>query len=366
MSELQAVENQSCPACGAHARWDPAKRALVCPYCGTEAPAELDTDAGKIREIPLVQTLRDLPEELRGWKAEKKSVQCRSCRAISVFDAERVGQRCAFCGSPEIVPYDEIKSPLRPQSVLPFTISESRVRESMRAWYRSKWLAPGALRKRAALDTVRGVYLPYWTFDAQVRAQWRADSGTYYYTTEQVRDAEGKVQTRQVRHVRWQPAAGRLEHFFDDEPVPGSTGVHPALLRAIEPFPGSDLVPYDTAYLSGFVVEHYQVVLIDAARSARETMEAKLRGLCAAQVPGDTHRNLVVEGDFSAETFKHILAPVWLLVYQFRGRDHQVVVNGHTGRIAGEYPKSPWKIAALIVLGLALAAVLALVASSSG
>jgi hypothetical protein len=160
------------------------------------------------------------------------------------------------------------------------------------------------------------------------------------------------MQTRQVQHVRWTPAAGHVDHFFDDEPVPGAHGIHVELLREIEPFPTNDLVPYETAYLSGFTVEHYQVVLIDAARMARSAMEGKLRQLCAAQVPGDTHRNLQVRPDYSGETFKHILVPVWLLVYNYGARAFQVAVNGYTGQIAGEYPKSVWKIILLVMLAI--------------
>ncbi|MCB9384609.1 MAG: zinc ribbon domain-containing protein [Bryobacterales bacterium] len=346
------MRKDSCPACGAQAVWNPAKQALVCPYCGTEAPTELNPDTGQIQEIDLVKTLREMPEELRGWKAQKRTVKCRNCHAVSVFDPNEVGKNCDFCGSPELVDYEEIKAPIRPQSLLPFKVDQTRVRESMRKWYASKWLAPGKLKSKALLDTIRGVYLPYWTFDAQVSADWAADSGTYYYTTEQYRDSQGRVQTRQVRHVRWTPAAGHVDHFFDDEPIPGAHGVHLELLRQVEPFPTNDLVPYETAYLSGFTVEHYQVVLIDAARMGRSAMDAKLQQLCAAQIPGDTYRNLRVQPVYSAETFKHILVPVWLLVYDFGAQSFQVVVNGYTGQIAGEYPKSIWKILLLVLLAL--------------
>ena len=346
---IQAVRKESCPACGAQAVWNPTKQALVCPYCGTEAPMEIDPRTGAIQEIDLVKTLREMPEDLRGWKTAKKTVKCRNCHAVSVFDAEKVGRNCDFCGSPELVDYEELKSPIRPQSILPFQVDQTRVRELMRRWFAGKWLAPNAFKKRALVDTIHGVYLPYWTFDAQVEADWTAQSGTYYYTTETYRDASGNMRTRQVRHVRWTPAAGHVSHFFDDEPIPGAQGVHVELLRQVEPFPNNDLVPYDTAYLSGFVVEHYQVVLIDAAQQARNQMNAKLEGICAAQIPGDTYRDLRVSPHYSGQTFKHILVPVWLLAYNYGAKAFQVVVNGHTGKIAGEYPISYWKVFFLVL-----------------
>ncbi len=349
---IEAIRNAICPACSGQAVWTPAKQALVCPYCGTEAPLELNAATGQIEEIDLVKTLREMPEELRGWRADTKSVQCRSCHAVSVFDAAKVAKNCDFCGSPSLVDYQELQSPIRPQSLLPFKVDQTRVREQIRKWYASKWLAPGKLKSKALVDTVHGVYLLYWTFDAKVSARWTADSGTYYYTTQTYRDSQGRMQTRQVQNVRWTPASGRVEHFFDDEPIPGTQGVHMDLLRAVEPFPTTDLVPYQTAFLSGFVVEHYQVVLIDAARQGRQQMDAKLRQICASQVPGDTHRNLQVQAQYAGETFKHILVPVWLLVYNYGPKAFQVVVNGYTGQIAGEYPKSFWKIFFLVILAI--------------
>ncbi len=161
------------------------------------------------------------------------------------------------------------------------------------------------------------------------------------------------------------PLLASWSTFFDDEPVPGTRGVSRPLLTGVEPFPTTDLVPYDTAFLSGFVVEHYQVVLLEAAQSSQDAMTGKLREMCAGQVPGDTYRNLVIHPVFSGQTFKHILVPVWLLVYLFRTSTYQVVVNGYTGRTAGQYPKSPWKIALLVLLILVVVLIFVVLANQN-
>ncbi|HYT66686.1 MAG TPA: hypothetical protein VEL51_09725 [Vicinamibacterales bacterium] len=348
MVEISALQKYPCPACGAQAEWNPGKQKLVCPFCGTESPYKV-TATGEIEELDLVRALREMPEDARGWQTERRTVQCQSCKAVSVFEPDRVGQRCEFCGSPALVPYEEIKSPIRPQSLLAFRVADTAVREQIRRWYKSKWLAPGALKSRALVDTVKGVYIPYWTFDAHAECPWEAEAGHYFYTTETYRDDKGHTQTRQVQHVRWEPASGVVNHFFDDEPIPGTRGVDHALLRQVEPFPTNELVAYDTSYLSGFIVEHYQVVLLEAAQASEAAMHEKLEALCAAQVPGDTYRNLVIHPTFSAQTFKHILVPIWLLTYTYGARVFHVLVNGATGRMAGEYPKSFWKVFFLVV-----------------
>lgn len=308
-----------------------------------------------IVEHDLIQALRAIPDDQRGWQAKKISVKCQSCQAISVFDPARVGQRCDFCGSSALVPYEEIKEAFRPESLLPMKVSENQVRDSIHRWYRTRWFAPNRLKRAALTDTVKGLYIPYWTFDAQVHADWTAESGYYYYEEETYRDSQGELRTRTVQKVRWQPSSGQLDHFFDDELVPASRGVQPETLRRIEPFPTKELAPYQAGYLSGWVVERYQIDLGTAAHTAREEMDAELRQLCAGQVPGDTHRNLQVGADYSGQTFKHILVPIWLLTYNYGARNFQVVMNGYTGTIAGKYPKS-WVKILLAVLALLAAA----------
>jgi hypothetical protein len=222
------------------------------------------------------------------------------------------------------------------------SIEEPQARDLIRAWYRRQWLAPNNLNRQALTDTVRALYLPYWTFDADVSARWSAEGGEYY----DVREGD-----RVVRRVRWTPASGELSHAFDDELVCASAGVNAAMLRQVEPFPTDTLVPYDPGYLAGWTVERYQIDLVAAAQRSRDLMEAKLRALCGQQVPGDTYRNLQVEATFSQQTFKHILVPVWLLTYVYGKTSYQVVINGVTGRLAGS---RPWSVVKIVLLVLAV------------
>lgn len=349
---VPALQKIACPACGAQAEWNPATQKLVCPFCGTESPYHIDREQGKVIELDLVKMLRELPDDERGWQTDRRSVQCQSCRAVMVFDPARVGQNCEFCGSPALVPYEEIKAPIRPQGVLPFRIDGSAIRDSIRSWWKSKWFAPGALARTALVDTLKSVYIPYWTFDARVHCPWTAEAGHSYYVPVAGTDSKGRTVTRMERRIRWEPAAGVVDHAFDDEPVPGTQGLALDLLRQVEPFPTQDVVPYDTAFLSGHVVEHYQVVLLDAAQRAQQQMNTQLEAMCARQVPGDTYRSLQIDPQYSGRTFKHVLVPIWLLTYTYGATVYHVIANGYTGKIAGRYPKSFWKIALVVVLAI--------------
>ncbi len=362
--QVSAQKKHPCPECGGESVWNPAKQSLVCPYCGMVVPGELKTDGSGIVEHDLAAVLGSVSNEGRGWKAEKISVKCQSCHAISVFDPGRAAQRCDFCGSPSIVSYEETKDPISPESLLPIKQSEAQVRDSLREWYRTRWFAPDRLKKAALTDTLKGVYLPYWTFDAQAHSDWTAESGHYYYVEESYRDANGNNQTRRVQRTRWVPSAGSVENFFDDELVCGSIGVNGELLRKVEPFPTTtELVPYDASYIRGWIVERYQLDLDQAAQRSKQAMDSEMKSLCARQVPGDTHRHLQVNTNYADRTFKHVLLPIWLVAYTYGSKNFQVLVNGYTGAIAGQRPYSWVKIALAGLAGLAVVGVIALVAS---
>lgn len=324
----------------------------MCPYCGAISGTELSAQQ-EICEHDLEEALRDSSEKSQGWGKERAAVKCRGCDAVSVFEVARVGQRCDFCGSTLLIALEDTGAVIVPESLLEFQVPEVRVRELLRQWYGSRWFAPGALAKGALTDVVRGIYIPYWTFDAKVDAQWWALSGYHYYETESYSDSEGRIQKRQVRKTRWEPTSGSLSHRFDDALVPGSKGVDAELLLKIEPFPTlTHLRPYDPGYLAGWVVEQYQVDLASAAQQSGERMREEVREMCAQRVPGDTHRSLEVDANFSEQTFKHVLMPVWIVTYTYGSVSYQVVVNGYTGAIGGRYPLSWAKIGVLVAVVL--------------
>ena len=73
-------------------------------------------------------------------------------------------------------------------------------------------------------------------------------------------------------------------------------------------------------------------------------------------IGGDRQRVDAVDTKMSDLTFKHILVPVWLAAYKFRGKSYRFVVNGQTGQVWGERPWSAGKIALAVIAGLIIAA----------
>ena len=151
---------------------------------------------------------------------------------------------------------------------------------------------------------MHGVYIPYWTFDAHVRADWTADAGYYYYVTESYTDSKGQSQTRQVQKTRWEPATGALDHFFDDELVAASRGVAETVAEDRALSDHGPICSLRPGFLSGWVVEQYQIDL-GRARPACARPHGRGDATCAQQVPGDTQRNLSHPGLHRADLQAH-------------------------------------------------------------
>jgi predicted RNA-binding Zn-ribbon protein involved in translation (DUF1610 family) len=357
------VGKHPCPECGGDLVWNAVKQSLACPYCGTIVPWK-NAEAGlptEMIENDLGKALENHPVDQRGWGEQRREVKCESCQAISVFVDGKVAQRCDFCGSPSIIAHEAQRDAITPQYVLPFKISDGQVRDSIRKWYGSHWFAPNKLKNMALTDTLHGVYLPYWTFDAHVKADWTAEAGYYYYTTETRTDSKGRTHTERVQNTRWEPAKGSIEHFFDDTLVPGTVGIKKIVLNQIEPFPTSNVQAvkaYSPEFVRGWTVERYQIDLHKAAELNQIDLNSKTEQICARQVPGDTYANLKVNARYQGRTFKHVLVPVWLVSYTYGSKNFQVLVNGYTGTLAGEYPKSWVKIFFAVLAGLLLAMLL--------
>lgn len=346
-----------CGSCGADVVWNPGAAALKCPYCGNATA--LPTSSGEVVERPLEEALR-APRSL-GWGAERKSIRCTKCGAETTFDPGVSASRCAFCATPAVVEAPVHTDHVRPAGLLPFAVDRNTAVQRFRSWVSSLWFRPNDLKTKSSVTQMQGVYVPFWTFDALTHNSWRAEAG-YRYTVQVPTVVNGKPAMRTETRIRWEPASGFLEKFFDDVPVPASKGLPPGLARGVEPFPTGGLVPYDPQYLSGFLAEEYAVDLPDAAASARDRMTKDIYAACGAQVPGDTYRNLSVSTSWSGLTCKNALLPLWISAYQYGGKPFRFLVNGVTGKVSGNAPYSAVKITLAV---LAVLAVIVLYASLS-
>jgi predicted RNA-binding Zn-ribbon protein involved in translation (DUF1610 family) len=363
-----------CPQCGSQMDFDAAKGLLLCAYCGHTM--DVPTTVDQIREYDLQKALREAvakPTET-GYGGEKRSIKCKSCGGVNTVDANVVSTECPFCGSNQVVPQEQVAQVIKPESLLPFKVEQAKAIALFRGWLGSGFFRPNPVKKIAqeAQAKIHGVYLPFWTFDAFTSSWWQAEAGYYYYTTETfwTTDAKGErvQQTRQVQHIRWEPASGQLQMFLDDVLVPAGGQVDKAMIQNLYPFDTKALMPYKPEFLAGWGAEAYSVDLKQGWSEGQAIMKSRIEQACAARVPGDTQRNLRVNTAYSKMTYKHVLFPVWIASYRYSDKVYHFMVNGQTGEVQGQAPISWIKVmlVVLIVVAVLVAIFLLLSRGDSG
>ncbi len=335
-----------CRQCGGTISYSATQRQLNCPYCGSLQQIAAEAVGRKADEFEF--TLETMAQARHGWGEVRRELVCESCGSVVAVTPDVLTSTCAFCGSNRVLARDAAGDILRPTTLIPFAVDQEQVQAKVRAWLGRGWMHPPELRNTGALDKLTGVYLPYWTFDTHVSADWKAEVGTtrtvHYHSG-------GKRHTRTV--IDWHWRSGHVHVPIDDYMVPGTAKVSRVILGKVQPFNLGGLVAYDPGYLAGWQAKLYDVQLPQAWEIAKEEIRELTKRTCHDDTGSSHVRNMRMTADFGDERWRYILLPVYLASYPFGERTFQVMVNGQTGQVAGQKP------VAWLRVWLAIAALLA-------
>lgn len=359
-SESRVAEEHRfpCPSCGSDLRFSADAGDLVCDHCGhvehvaatgrtlwKQPLRELDYEAALRQQVPADEIV------------EVRTLNCQSCGARIEFSQEEQAKECPFCASPVVTDTGAHRH-LKPQGLLPFAMDEKSARQKMTDWLGRLWFAPNGLKEYARKGRkMKGIYVPYWTYDADTRTEYVGRRGDDYYVN-QTRMVNGKRQNVRVRKTRWRRVSGRVARGFDDVLVLASDSLPRDYTDALEPWDLGEMVPYTPEYLAGYIAEGYVVDLEPGFAIARRKMDAVIASDIRRDIGGDHQQITDARTAVNDVTFKHVLLPVWLAAYRFRGKSYRFVVNARTGKVKGERPYSPWKIAFAVLLAVLVAGAL--------
>ncbi len=337
------------PATGRALQWDAGHKAPGLVELPLDQGLKLDADSTFVQEV--------------------RTLSCPNCGARIEVDADTHADACPFCATPVVTDTGTTRQ-LKPQGVLPFVLSEEQARSAMEDWMGRLWFAPSGLLAYARRGRrMRGVYSPFWTFDARTRSEYSGQRGDYYYETVYVtREINGRRQriAEQVRRTRWRRISGRVARAFNDVLVLASSSLPRRFTDGLTPWDMSHLVDYRPDYLAGFEAERYTIPLAEGHSIARKEMAGVIMTEARRDMGGDEQRIEQIRTDFSAETFKQVLLPIWSAAYKYNGKSYRFVVNGQSGRVQGERPYSMWKIGLAVLVGLLLGALVFYLANQGG
>lgn len=330
---MAVLQEYKCPCCSGAIAFDSTLQKMKCPYCDTEF--EMET----LRRYD--SELHNEPEEDMSWESAAgadwqegeadnlRSYVCQSCGGEIVGDENTAATCCPFCGNP-VVMMGKLSGSLKPDYVIPFKLDKNAAKAALQKHYRGKRLLPKVYQNENHIDEVRGIYVPFWIFDADADARIR-------YLATRVRSWSDPnfiyTETSYFSVTR----GGSIG--FAKVPVDGSSKMADELMESIEPFDFSDAVDFQTAYLAGYLADKYDVDSEQSKdranerirRSTADAFTATVRGY-ATVTPQSTSIRL------RNAKAKYALYPVWILNTTWKGQQYTFAMNGQTGKMAGDLP----------------------------
>lgn len=335
-----------CPSCGSHLSYSAEKKKISCEYCGYLENVNPAND--QVIEQSLAEAVHSVAE-YHPSEIDKKGCQCESCGARFMVESNVPKVSCGFCGSKKVnvAAFDE--QFVRPVGIIPFYISRLEANKLFLKWIKKGLFHPNKLKQVGAIENLHGVYIPFWTYDAQTNATWSGEAGYYYNETVRV-NVNGQMKNQNVQKIRWKRHSGQLQHFFDDVLVVASGGLKQKQIAKVLPFRLEEVVNFDPRLMIGWEAEVYDLQVDEGYQVADRIMDDRLRNMCSAQLGGDTQRNLHVQSNKHSQTFKHLILPLWICSYRYQNKVYHFFINGQTGRVSGKKPLSWVKIGFLILL----------------
>lgn len=328
-----AVHEYKCPCCSGALAFDSSVQKLKCPFCDTE----FEVEAVKAYDEDLKNEGTDnLDWDTNAgtqWTVDEatglRSYICQSCGGEIVGDENTAATDCPFCGNHAII-MQQFSGALKPDYVIPFKLDKEAAKAKYKQHLMGKFLLPKVFKDENHIDEIKGIYVPFWLFDSDADADIRfratrtrawSDSNYNY------------VQTSYYSVYR----AGNIG--FDHVPVDGSTRMADDLMESVEPFNFSEAVDFQTAYLSGYFADKYDVSAEDSIGRANERIKSSTE---------DAFRNTVqgyatVTPEYSSVRLhdgktKYAFYPVWLLNTTYKDEKYTFAMNGQTGKFVGNLP----------------------------
>lgn len=333
---MSDINEYKCPSCGGAIEFDSHSQKMKCPYCDTEFDLEtlkkydeqLSKEAEQKDDISDWQT--DPGKQWQEGETDGMNVYtCKSCGGEIVSDENTGATSCPYCGNPVILT-ERFRGALRPDMVIPFKLDKKAAKEAYYKHIKGRPLLPKVFRRENHIDEIKGIYVPFWLFDADVAADAR-------YKATKVRTWSDSDYDYTETSYYSVDRSGNMS--FVSVPVDGSSRMPDDLMESIEPYKVADAVEFQTAYLSGYLADKYDVDAQQSTDRARERMKESAQDVLRDTVKG--YASVIPENTnvrISGGDAKYALYPVWILNTTWRGKKYIFAMNGQTGRMTGDLP----------------------------
>lgn len=328
----------SCPTCGSQLQYGSRKRELRCKKCGYKR--ELKRNSSQVSERKLNSSV-DFSRFTKGMGEITQVKSCGNCSSLIAYHPNAVPGRCPVCNQNEFTDVKNSPKTLEPKNILPFTVPEHRARKILRRHLRKRrpWMLPAKIFKTYRPEQLRAAYIPAYLMDVYVRASWEGKGGFRIPVNN-----KGKVTEKEV----WEPVTGYYENFYENQFTLASPKIDKSVFDQINDFPLRDLVAFDPGYLESFPAEVTEKDPNDSVKDAEKSIDDAVKSQAQSKIKAEKTKDLKITSDKEALTWQHVLLPVWISSFTYRKKTFQYLINGKTGKVAGDKPLSLPRILILI------------------
>ncbi len=336
-------EQFRCQNCNGEMIYDPKTKTLHCEIC--DSIREIEVTEFQVIENDFQSALKNL--DINTLEITKDSyvneVVCKSCGARSIFNGTVFADKCVYCGSAYVANVEN-SSYIKPEYIVPFKIDKQKADEKVYQWAKSRFYMNSKFKKNLKTEGLYGVYISYWTFDANTVTLYTARRGDHT-SKPTTTVSNGKATVMVQQDTSWKNISGTHTEWFDDILVPAVNNKIPGIYEQSNIFKSSEIVPYDGRYITGFLAMKYEVELKQAWEIGQKLCSEKLKMKITSKIGGDVVENLNISPSFTDITYKHVLLPLWLCGYTYKGEIFTFIVNGQNGGVTGKYPLNYFKVA---------------------
>jgi DNA-directed RNA polymerase subunit RPC12/RpoP len=293
-------------------------------------------------------------EQHGDWDAETVVYRCNNCGAKEIISKKDIAKECPYCGTTNIVQTDDLAG-LRPDSVVPYKITKDEAAEKAAEWIRKRKFAPKWYRRSAEPKNINGLFLPAFTFDTNTQSNYNGVLIETYFVTVNI---NGKA-TMQAR-TRLIPIRGTLSKNFDDILVTASSVVPAHMFSKLGSFSTNNAKDYKKEFLFGFTASQYTKDGKMSWNEAKSRIDNAIRTEIIRRHGGGSVQSLYVNTNCFATTYKYVLLPIYVGHSAYKEKVYNFYVHGGNGKVAGQAPKSGWKIFFTVSGIILVAAVIAL------
>lgn len=346
------VLQYKCPDCGADMSYDAEKRVLLCPSCGhakdiSEMENEIN-DGNREKTHDAQASSNDINEIYGDYEefdekstyttyAENDAVHyiCENCGAELITDKDTTATSCSYCGAPMILG-DRLSGKMAPAKVIPFSISKQQAEQAFRKWCKNGLVTPKDFMTANRIKSITGMYVPFWLYDVNGRGEVQAKATrTHSYTS-------GDYRITETKHYN---VYRKVSLNFDDIPVDASEKMPDDMMDKLEPFSYNDLVDFNTPYLSGFIAEKYNYTDKELFPRLKEKTFDYVESFIQSTITSYDSVNVVNRHyDAKQKNASYTLLPVWMLAYDYHGKEYLFAMNGQTGKVVGKPPISKGRV----------------------